>query len=260
MSKHTGYGIRRTVDETLVVGIDPVTDHTWRLSMRRSVAIDEDWPPELARDLGRAAGRCAWLVPEEDVTCTQTPMPRLKRGEMVRAVTGWVARQEGGAPEDWAVSWRAFSTTTGKADSQQVAMVYADREDLEGHVNAAASLGVVPSLMLPASLIVDQFFRAAAPESASLDVWNLVYVGGRTNVLCVANRDGLLLTRPLPGDLTGGADRQEYLERLTTEVDRSIFFARQTAGSPQVDGVFVCGDPVLSEELVASLRESTTVT
>jgi hypothetical protein len=259
MNKHLGYGAHRTLEDHLVVGVAPAGEHAWRLAARHRVGTGEDWPADVLRDLGRAQGRCGWLMPEEDVTCTQTPLPRLKQAEMVRAVTGWVARQEGGTPDDWTVSWRAFDSPTGKADSQQVAMVYAHGEDVEGQLAAAGRLGMSPGLLLPPSLILDQFFRAASPESASLDVWNLVFVGGRTNVLCVANGDGLLLTRPLPSDLAGGGDRREYLERLTTEVDRSIFFARQTAGSPQVDGVFVCGEPQLAEELVASLRESTSV-
>lgn len=258
MSKITGYGLGRRNDEGHVVAVAATGRHTWRLQACHAVDVGDALSDDLLRDLGRAGRNTAWLLPEDDVTCTQTPMPRLKPREMARAVQGWVARQEGGAPDDWAVSWRAFASVSGNSETHQVAMVYGHAEDIEGQVAAAVRMGVEPGLMLPPSLVLDQFFRAAAPESASLNVWNLVFLGARANLLCVANQDGVLLTRPLPGNLASG-DQAEYIARLATEVDRSVFFARQTAGSPQVDGVFVCGDPELAEALQEKLRESSGV-
>lgn len=258
MSKITGYGLSRRGDGSRLVAVAATGRHTWSLQACHTIGAEQDWPDDLLRDLGRAGRTTAWLLPEDDITCTQTPMPRLKPREMARAVRGWVARQEGGAPEDWTVSWRTFASVSGNADAQQVAMVYGHTEDLEGQEAAAGRLGIEPGLMLPPSLVLDQFFRAAAPESAALNVWNLVFLGARANLLCVANQDGVLLTRPLPGNLAAG-DRDEYITRLATEVDRSVFFARQTAGSPQVDGVFVCGDPDLAEALQERLRTSSGV-
>ncbi len=258
MSLTNGFGLVHRGDEGQAVEVEATGQGTWRLVAHHAIADAEGWPDDLARDLGRSGRRITWLLPEDQVTCTQTPMPRLKQRELKRAVGGWVARQDGGAPADWAVSWRTFSSTTGSSDSQQVAMAYARAGDIAAQASEAEELGVDPGVMLPPSLILDQFFRAAAPDRVKLNVWNLVFVGGSANVLCVANNDGLLLTRPLPGKLIDGDD-DEYLDRLATEVDRSIFFARQTAGSPQVDGVYLCGDPDLADALRARLQESSGV-
>jgi hypothetical protein len=258
MSNGIGYGLSRRGDEQRIVAVETAGSHGWRLAASHERAGDRAWPADLMRDLGRAGKRTAWILPEEDITCSQTAMPRLKSGELVRAIHGWVARQEGGAPEDWTVSWRTFSLQGARSEVQQVAMVYGHTADIDGHAAAAAGMGAEPGLMLPPSLVLDQFFRAAVPETASLNVWNIVFVGGRTNVLCVASQDGLLLTRPLPGNLSGG-DRDEYVERLATEVDRSVFFARQTAGSPQVDAIFVLGDPQLASALQTKLNATGSV-
>ncbi|MEZ4387277.1 MAG: hypothetical protein R3D98_06800 [Candidatus Krumholzibacteriia bacterium] len=258
MSRVAGYGLSGQGDLARAVEVVATGDHAWRLAGCHTADARTPWPDDVAKDLGRAGRRAGWLLPEDEVTCTQTPLPRLKPRELRRAIHGWVARQEGGAPADWLVSWRTFASTTGNADSQQVAMAYARAQTLASEAAAAAELGVEPGLMLPPSLILDQFFRLAAPESVTLNVWNLVFVGGRGNVLCVANKDGLLLTRPLPGILAAD-EHDEYVDRLATEVDRSVFFARQTAGSPQVDGVFVCGDAAIAEALQARLRETSGV-
>ena len=199
MSNTLGYALRRSGDQSQAVEVEAIGARAWRLVGRHLATPGEPWSGDFARGLARASSRTAWIVPEDDVTCSQTPMPRMKKRELVRAVTGWVARQEGGVPDDWTVSWHTFSTSgAGARDGQQVAMAYAHRKDVEGQLAAAAGVGVKPGLMLPPSLVLDQFFRAAVPDSAALNVWNLVFLGGGHNVLCVANRDGLLLTRPLP--------------------------------------------------------------
>jgi len=65
--------------------------------------------------------------------------------------------------------------------------------------------------------------------------------------------------RALPADLSEGIDGEEYLQRLATEVDRSVFFARQTEFNPNVERIIVCGDATLAQGLVAHLKEETSV-
>ena len=232
MSKTSGYAFRRLGDELHAVQVLGTEPGRWQLLVSLRDSGDIPWPEDFTRKITRSGAGTAWVVPEDMVTCTQTPLPRLKRREMERAVQGWVARQEGGTPDDWSISWRTHELASGNADAHQVAMAYARTADLDGELSAATGRGLQPTLMLPPSLIIDQFFRQAAPECQSQSVWNLVFVGGSGNSLIVANQDGLLLTRPLPGRVAG--DDAEYLDRLATEVDRSVFFARQTAGSPTV--------------------------
>jgi len=250
MSNASGYAFRRTGDELSAVRVEAAGSDRWRLQD----TLEAPWPDSFTRRIARDGGQAAWLLPEDMVTSSQTPLPRLKRRELLRAVTGWVARQEGGAPDDWSVSWHTHALASGNNEAQQVAMAYAKTADIAEEAAAAEAAGLAPGVMLPPSLLIDQFFRVSAAECRSQSVWNLVFVGGAGNVLVVASQEGLLLTRPLPGHVAG--DEDEYLDRLVTEVDRSVFFARQTAGSPTVDGVYITGDDTLAAALAARLTEN----
>jgi hypothetical protein len=107
-------------------------------------------------------------------------------------------------------------------------------------------------------MVLDQFFRLAGPDREDARVWNLVFLGRQRSFLCVANENGLLLARPLPEDLSDGADPDEYLGRLTTEIERSVFFARQSEGSPRVDRIVICGDRDRGQRLVERLQDDDT--
>jgi hypothetical protein len=110
--------------------------------------------------------------------------------------------------------------------------------------------------MLPSFMVLDALFRQSGPGPDGAEVWSLVYIGRTANFLCVASQDGLLLTRPLPSDLSGGEERGEYIDRLVTEVARSQHFARQSAGSPEVQRIVVCGDESVVTVLAECLDEA----
>lgn len=123
-------------------------------------------------------------------------------------------------------------------------------------LSAASARGVRPDGMIPGFLALDTLFRRYRPDGMPDGAWNLVYLGKDMRFLCVGDEGGLLFTRPLPEDLSGGAEREEYLERLGTEIERSNFFAQQAVRSMQVQSVVVCGEPRLADALTAGIAEA----
>lgn len=254
-----GYAVARLGDTQAAVAVCSVGGDRWRVERRHHRASGA-LPPAWLRDLKRAGDQVGWLLSEDDVTCAMTPLPRLRRRELSRACSGWVARKEGGQPADWIVSWRQLAAGRTPDGRQNVYLAYAPREVISRHLNNAASLQIRPGLLLPPSLVLDQLFRRAGPDRESLKLWNLVFIGERTSIICVADRECLLLSRTLPRDLEAAIDDGEYLDRLVTEVDRSVFFARQTEGAAGVDRVVICGDPALAPRLAERLAEASGLT
>jgi len=257
MNGSTGYAIWRDDDRNLALAVQQTADERWRVTNWQETPAHRGFAGDLARDLGRRGSQTAAILGGPEVTCTVTQLPLLRRRELTRAVTGWVARKEGGTPADWQVAWQPLAPRDrAVAEQQDVFLAYASQQAITEAVARGAAVGVRPGVMLPPQLVLDQFFRLAGPGREDLRVWNLVFVGDRFSFLCVANRASLLLSRPLPRDLSAGADPEEYLDRLVTEVERSVFFARQSEGSPQVDRVMVCGQPAIASALVARLQEA----
>ncbi len=234
------------------VAVRPVGEARWRVEhweRGASAPLPAGW----VRELNASDGRVAWLLAEDDVTCAMTPLPRLNRRELNRAVAGWVARKEGGQPADWSLSWRQLGAAREGDGRQNFYLAYAAKSVTDRESAAAAKLAVRPGLMLPPSLLLDQLFRRAGRDLDALKVWNLVFIGEHASILCVANRECLLLSRTLPRDVAAAVSDAEYLERLVVEVDRSGFFARQAEGVANVDRIVVCGEAGLAADLVAKL-------
>ncbi len=260
MSKEQGFSLHRVEDTLVGIGVSARNAGRWQVDTVTRRPLGEDLPDDLARAMTRDVDGVTWLLPDADVASSLAALPRLKGRELRRAIEGWVARKEGGQPGQWALSWRVLADGplhTGK-DQQCVFALHAPREAVDAQIAAAEPWDIRPGRMLPPSMILDQLFRRVGDRDG-VDVWNLVYIGADTSFLCVASRSCLLLTRPLPHDLSGGTDPEEYLERLATEVDRSVLFARQTEGSPEVDRIVICGDADLSSKLALRLADVSNV-
>jgi hypothetical protein len=251
----SGYALLQDDTRTLAAAVTATAPQRWRLTHWQDLAPGARPTGAVARELGRHGDRLAALVPATDVDCTVTTLPRLTGRELARAATGWVARKEGGTPEDWRVCWQALPAERPDASTQDVFLAYAPRPSVQAVQARAHAVGARPGIMLPPSLVLDQFFRLAGPDREGLRVWNLVFLGQEQSFLCVASERCLLLSRPLPRGATAGADKAEHLDRLVTEVERSVFFARQSAGTPTVDRLVVCGEPELAAQLVTRLQE-----
>lgn len=254
------YGILPRSEGSTLVEVQTVAADRWQL-MAREESSTEAGSRQLLQRMRDAEATVAWLLPNNEVKSFVATFPRLGRKESQRAISGWVAREEGGAPADWAVQWRALrgDHSGARADTQEIFLLYSAREFVDREVARAAEWGLKSQLMLPHYAVLAQFFRKYGPESGDLAGWNLVFLGHDESFLCISTRESLLLTRSLPVDLSEGADPNEYIGRLATEIDRSISFARQTEQNPDIQRVIVCGDQQRSEQLVSHMAHEISV-
>jgi hypothetical protein len=219
----------------------------------------------LAKDLLSAAAKSGspvtWLLPDSDVGMSHLNMPKLRAKPLERAFVGGLARDEGGRPEDWCVAWKQLTQPSGRGAQTSFPHIlyHASRAVVNRDLAVARGWGVDVQRMLPGHLALDLFYRAYGPDYGQHAVWNLVFVGQEQHFLCVATSDAQLIIRNLPANLSGDEDVQEYLQRLATEIERSVFFARQTVTSPEVEKIIVCGDPKLAAPLVDVLGESSSI-
>jgi hypothetical protein len=254
VSRKQGSSVLIRGEHWTAAAVTPIGAQKWRVDELAHGPRDARPPADLARAWAAAQNRTLWLVPDGEARTSLLTAPKLKGRALDRAVRGLVARDEGGAPEDWSVAWQA-GAAPHRDDAREIFAVFTAQADLARHLATAEAWGRRPAALLPSHVALEQFYRAHGPEAGEHEAWNLVFVGRDERFLCVATRTGVLLLRDLPEDLSGGADPQEYLERLATEVERSVFFAKQTEHSPQVARIVVCGEPSLAAGLVRRLDD-----
>lgn len=255
MSDKTVYAIQDRNEALLIAGLARAGDARWRVVEWRDLSVDETPPRDLARDLAVAPMDVTWLLNNHEVQIGSAALPHLKAKEMERAVAGWIARAEKGATDGYAYAWRELPAAAVDAETRDLVLTYAERDVIQSRLDRAAAWDVKPGRMQSAYMALDAFFRVAGPCAEGPQVWSLVFLGKTCNFLCVGSQDCLLMTRPLLADLSGGENPGEYVERLATEVTRSLFFARQSAGSPEVQRIVVCGDTELSPRLRERLAD-----
>jgi len=176
-----------------------------------------------------------------------------------RALAGGLARDEGGTPDDRYFAFHSLDSAIESETMMSYILYHAAKSDLEAHLKTAKEWSVDVQRMLPATLALDLFYRQHGPERGAHAAWNLVFVGEHQQFLSISTSDAQLVVRNLPANLSHAGDQDEYLAQLATEIDRSIFFARQTEGSPEIETVIVCGDPKVAGPLVAKLGESSAI-
>lgn len=261
MKSKRGFSVHRQGDAHLAVEVRREARGRWTVGHFERVAVGAAPTSALARALSREPAAVAWLLDDGEARTSVIGLPPLKGRALERAVLGSVVRSDGGAAESWVVGCQLLSQrTTGPAggDGQRlndVFVVQAARSIVNEHLAVAAGWGVQPGIMLPAHLALDQLYRRFGPEHGEHEAWNLVFIGKSASYLCISTRENVLLTRRLPQDLSQGADPEEYLGRLATEVERSIFFARQTERSPHVERIIVCGDHVMAPRVTERLQQ-----
>ncbi len=259
MSKKSGFSLCYRNDSFVAMSVSAMAPGQWRID-KVDDKVDGAATSALALDFGKNSDRVTMMIPGTSVRTALMSLPRLKKKETNQAVHGWVAREESTPADQWRISWRERkSSGEEKSDKKDIFLIYAPREEVENQLASAETWGAVPTRMLPDFMILDAMFRRHHPEASSLEAWNIVFVGEDEHFLCVSTKASLLLTRPLPGDLSSGSDAGEYIQRLATEVDRSVFFARQTEFNPDIQKIIVCGNPELAKGLVNRLQEETTV-
>lgn len=209
------------------------------------------------RELCRGGRRLLLLLPNDSCQLLHARLPEMKP-ELTRvAVAGLLQKQRGGGATQWSVDARRRDGTKGADGRWTVTGLAFERQVLPKLLAPLAGSDCRPALALPQALALDALLRrelrAADPAPGA---WNLVFLGREERFLVIGDAAGPLLVRALPADLSGGADRSEYLERLTTEIERSHFFAQQGEQGARVQRVLVCGDPELAESLALRLAKT----
>jgi len=259
VSAKKGYSIQMAADQVMAVGVSSLGEGRYQVEdMLRH--LDSQAPDQtLARAVGKAKGPLTVVLEGKEIQHSVVSLPRLRNRELKRAVTGWVAREEGLAQDDVHVAWQTLAADARRArgGKQDIFLAYTGKAEVETRLAQARQYGGDRLRLLPDYLILDQFMRRHGPSTEGLQAWNLVYLGAKERFLCVCTPDSLFMTRNLPEDLSRGTDTEEYLSRLATEVERSVFFARQTEHSPVVEKVFVTGQGTLAAGLVDKLGDTT---
>ncbi len=214
-------------------------------------------PPRVLRELSGQLGRVCQVLPIDDVHHLIVPLPAMAPKLRAAAIRGVVTREKGGEPRDWVTTFTELPTQQGsRRGTRQDFSTYCVRTDIvRRHLARARELGVRPTVALPPFGLLDDLYRKHREVDPGVRGWNLVHLGRTARFLCVGEPGGLLFSRPLPEDLSRGAELAEYIDRLATEVERSNFFAQQAERSLHVDQVVVCGDVELADALAARLAE-----
>jgi Tfp pilus assembly protein PilN len=256
-----GFSVQRQGEARLAVEVRRDGRGRWTVAQFERVPAGAAPSSGLGRALAREGEAVAWLLDDNEARTSVMALPPLKGRALQRAALGLVARADGGGPESWSVGCEVLGATrrVGPAGDgpklQDVFIVQAARSLVEGQLAEAVRWGVRPGLMLPAHLMLDQLYRRHGPEGGDHAAWNLVFIGRDASYLSISTRQSVLLTRRLPQDLSQGADPEEYLGRMATEIERSILFARQTEHSPQVERIIVCGDHEMAPRIVDRLQQ-----
>lgn len=260
MSRHTGYGIGQ--DEHGLVGVSVrVSKNRWQVQEISRSETDGELSKSLQTAMAKALTPVTWVAADGETHLSHQAMPRLKGTALRRAFKGGLARDEGGRPDDWSVTWQQI-VLQGEAQvraQQPFVMYYAPLATVNAKMAVAEQWGVELERLLPGHLVLDMMYRAHGPQRADHQAWNLVFVGRNQQFLCVSTREAQLVVRQLPPNLSSEKNDAEYLQRLATEIERSAFFARQTEYSPEVEQIIVCGDPDLAGPLVEVLAGESSI-
>ncbi|HRX51941.1 MAG TPA: hypothetical protein P5571_11290 [Candidatus Krumholzibacteria bacterium] len=228
----------------------------WRLTERDRVPVEVLESKRLIRGLSKTLRKGAGVLPGSAVKTAVVRLPRLRGKELRAAALGWVAREEKLPAERLAVTWRVLDDAEAGAETLNVFLAYALRDVVDAAMAQFGRVELEPELLLPDFMILDQCLRTLRPELNELSAWALVHLDQRDSFIGITMNGSPLLHRALPKDLSDGAEPEAYVGRLATEIHRSLSFARQTEQSPNIGGIFVSGDPALTDLLAAELRDS----
>lgn len=261
MKSKRGFAIHRQGVHRVAVEVRREGRGRWNIAQLERVPEGEAPSLGLGRALTRESGNVACLLDDTEARSSVVSLPPLKGKALKRAAQGIVARADGGVSDTWSVSCQVLGATRRSGSGadglklEDVFILQAARTTIDEHLAEAMRWGLEPGLVLPTHVALDLLYRRHGPERDEHDAWNLVFIGRDASFLSISTRGYLLMTRRLPQDLSLGADPEEYLGRIATEIERSIFFARQTEHSPHVERIIVCGDHAMAPRVVERLRQ-----
>ena len=252
MKKQTGFCLQCDDGAVALAEVRPMQG-SYRVEAFRRTSATTGPDRTLLNRLKRQRSPLTILARDGDINHGIITTPALRGKALRRAMAGSLARDEGGAPADWRLSFRTLAAAGAAGDGTSHFVLYGKQERIDALVRDAEAWGVQPTAVLPEFLVLDQFYRAHGPGHAELPAWNLVFIGRQHHFLNIGTSEVPLLVRDLPADLSGGRDPDEYVARLATEIDRSLHFARQVEPAPQIERLIICGDPAICERLTARL-------
>ena len=258
MKKRFSYGLYLANEGSRAVKLSCGEDSPYVIEWIEPLPEGGSTPTRRLKELCGQGSRVFQLLPNEEVSLLIAALPPMKRKQMVAALQGILQRDKGGRLEEWIVDYWSLPERDQKSGQQvrgDVAAMFVRKLVLEHQFGLAKDLGIQPKGLLPGYLALEQLFRRHRPTGIEGKVCNLVHLGRDEQFLCVADEHCMLFTRPLPADLSGGIARDEYVERLAAEIERSNFFAQQAERSMQVESIAVCGDPNLTSALVEKLSK-----
>ncbi|MCB9516586.1 MAG: hypothetical protein R3C71_11830 [Candidatus Krumholzibacteriia bacterium] len=257
IGKAEGYCLAPHADGYWALSLGRGDGNSYRVNWLESMAAGRPGATPHGRELARASRRALLLLPNDSCQLIHARLPEMKPQLLRLAVLGLVRKQRGGSEQQWVVD--VMRRSSGKAAGTRPAVtgLALERPSLVSLLEPLAPLDLRPGQALPQALALDVLLRRElALSDPETGAWNLVFLGREDQYLVIGDTTGPLLVRTLPSDLSGGADRSEYLERLLTEIERSHFFAQQGDHAARVQRVLVCGDPELAEPLVLRLGQS----
>jgi len=259
VKKKLSYSLYDGSDDQLgILALGPGEERRYRLAWTQVLAPSESLEGDRAKALARDRESKLQVIAGSHVEHQIASAPRLKGKELERAIHGIVAREQGDAQQKWAVTAQVLPDN-GTSETLDVSVLYAPQERVDEHLARAAGAGVQVGAVLPSYAVLDRFFRDHRSSDEEITAWSLVYLGENERFLVIGSVDNIVMTRPLPEYLYDDANADEYVARLTTEVERSHFFAQQTAGHVQVKDVFVCGPSGCADLLVERLNSESSL-
>lgn len=261
MRRNTGFSVRIDKNEQTIAAVTRTGPGHWEVAELANAREGTAPPQSLAQAMARQSEAVTWLLPNDLARASVIQLPPVKGKELVRAVTGWIAREEKGQPGDYHVSWQVLPRSRDKSEDprQTVSALHAELKEVQEQMSLPLARQVAPSRLLPSFMVLDRFFRLLRPTPENGQAWTLVFLGRHENFLLIARDDCLLMTRALPFDLSDGDERDQYVEQLATEVDRSAFFVRQGSHNSGLAHIVVTGDPDLTGPLTTALAGRTDV-
>ncbi len=251
MKQRRSYGLWQGEHGLSWAEVNFLGDGRWELiSKGRLEAAGERMPVAAARS------SITGMVPGSRVQLGQPKLPRLRGREMERALAVWAARESDTEISDLAAAWRSYEVEgDSTADRNGVLLAHCSRNWMQEFTQPWLTRGAEVEVLLPDYLIFDQVLRAARPDIAEMQAWCFVHLAQEESFVSIATREALLFHRSLPNDASGELN-PGHVERLATEILRSVHRARQSKANLSIDAFFLEGDGGLGELLASKLKES----
>ncbi len=251
MNGKTIYCLAYRAETPRLLAMTPLDDGRWRVELL---------PDDAAGSHPWAGQDVVVAVPAEQVRTSLAQLPGLKGKQLAQVVRGWVAREEGGRPEEWVVGSHPLAefTTPEGEKRRDMFLLYARRDDVARWLAPLAGADPDRVRIVAEDLALEQLYRSTRDDRDDPGTWNLVHVGRERTYLCVAGPDGPLLTRQLPGCREDDAEESEdQVRRLVTEIDRTAAYVRQLGRYARPGRIVLCGAPGMVEPLRAGLAGAT---